>query len=207
MDHQKLYKNLNISNDSTLIIFDWDDTLYPTSWCVNNNINLNSMKSRARYLDYFLLLDDILEDLFLSLHKLGTVVIITNAMPQWINLTLSILPNTKKQLKKTKILSARQKYQDTLKINKWKVQTFHDLIYDYHNKFNNIVSFGDSEYEHYALLNLFSHDEIPNKYLKSIKFIKSSDYNVVIEQLKLTKQNLKKIISTKRHIHLNFNKE
>ena len=31
---------MNISNNSTLIILDWDDTLFPTSWVNKNNIEI-----------------------------------------------------------------------------------------------------------------------------------------------------------------------
>ena len=31
---------MNINNKSTLIILDWDDTLFPTSWVNKNNIEI-----------------------------------------------------------------------------------------------------------------------------------------------------------------------
>ena len=38
----KIYNKSSLSVDKakTLIIVDWDDTLYPTSWVVNNKIDL-----------------------------------------------------------------------------------------------------------------------------------------------------------------------
>ena len=34
-------KVMNGHKYRTLVIFDWDDTLFPTSWTVKNNINLS----------------------------------------------------------------------------------------------------------------------------------------------------------------------
>ncbi len=38
--------NLNISKNNTLIILDWDDTIYPTSWTIENKIDQNNYYAR-----------------------------------------------------------------------------------------------------------------------------------------------------------------
>src|SRR2546423_12365702 len=53
-------KDLKIDPGNTLIIIDWDDTLYPTSWSVDNSIDLTDPKSRYKYIKHFELLDDYL---------------------------------------------------------------------------------------------------------------------------------------------------
>ena len=37
---------MNINNTTTLIILDWDDTLFPTSWISKNNIEFLSNENK-----------------------------------------------------------------------------------------------------------------------------------------------------------------
>lgn len=200
---------LDLNRNNTLIILDWDDTLYPTSWAVSKEIDLTCPDSRYEYLEHFKKLDIKLSKLLSKIKELGMVVIITNAMPDWIKLTLSILPKTKDTLYDIEIISARKRYQKKTNVDKWKIKTFIDLV-DEKSKikmFSNILSLGDSKYEHKALINLFKYDKIPNKYLKSIKFIKSSDYEIILDQIDIINDNIEKICMSKRHLDLDFDLE
>jgi len=38
--------NMNIAKCQTLIILDWDDTLFPTTWVTSNRINLYTIRRR-----------------------------------------------------------------------------------------------------------------------------------------------------------------
>jgi hypothetical protein len=197
---------LNIEYDSTLIIIDWDDTLFPTTWHKSKDIDLTCPNSRYKNLSYFKNLDDNLNKLIKKIKTHGHVVIITNASPEWIKLTLSILPKTKNILKNVQIVSARKRYQKKLNEREWKMRTFNDIIDEKIKKFKytNILSLGDSKYEHYALINLFNHDKLKHKYLKSIKFIKSADYDIIIDQINIINDNIKNICESKRHMDLDF---
>ncbi len=202
----KIYSisELNIETDNTLIILDWDDTLYPTSWIIGNNIDINDLHARTKYSSYFSALDDRVNTTINKLSGYGNVVIITNAVYDWINMSSSILPKTSKSLKKIKIVSARQKFQGKFNIHEWKKNAFKDEIFDIvqTNKYNNIISIGDADYEYIALIGLWN--DIPHKYLKSVKLIKSPDGATVIEQLGLIKTNASKICKAKRHLDLKF---
>lgn len=202
-------RELNIDYDSTLIILDWDDTLFPTTWHKTKEIDLTCPNSRYKNLDHFKNLDNHLSKLVGKIKNYGHMVIITNASPEWIKLSLSILPKTKHNLKNVQIISARKRYQNKLHESEWKMKTFDDLIEEKIRKFKytNILSLGDSDYEHYALLNLFDHDKLQHKYLKSIKFIKSADYDIIIDQINIINNNIKKICQSKRHLDLDFDLE
>ena len=63
----------------TLIILDWDDTLFPTSWLYQNKIDLSDSHIRNEYQTLFAELDNILYSLLIKLINLGKVVIVTNA--------------------------------------------------------------------------------------------------------------------------------
>jgi hypothetical protein len=197
---------LDINRDNTIIIIDWDDTLYPTSWIMNNNIDLTDPKSRYRHVGHFKELDKHLESTLKHMKKLGDVIIITNAMPEWVELSLSVLPKTKECMSSIDIISARKRYQNQVSMSMWKELTFLEEIDKRvkKQKYKNILSLGDAEYEYKALINLYKLDILPHKYLKAIRFIKSSDYNILVDQLKVIRKNISNICSLKRHLDLTF---
>jgi hypothetical protein len=184
----------------TLIYLDYDDTCFPTSWITKNNINLKTMKNID--INMFKSLDTVLYNLFIKLLKIGTVIIITNAMPSWIDITMKVLPKTKTIIKNIKIVSARQRYQKmSSNMSYWKERAFRDEI---KTKYNNIISCGDAIYEYYALIKLYDH--IKNKkYLKSIRFLYGThDINIIIDQLNVLSDSIVTISNTKKNLDLVF---
>lgn len=214
-------KDLQICPSNTLIIIDWDDTLYPTSWGVENGIDLTDPNTRYKYMNHFEQLDDELSATLELMITLGDVVIITNAMPEWIELATSILPKTKRCLSVIDVVSARMRHQNHSKMSDWKKYTFAEELVkrsttqdnrsnsrsdsrtDNH-KYINILSLGDAEYEHNALVNLYTHKIVPHKYLKSVKFIRSTNYDVVIEQIKMIKKYITDICRMTRQVDMTF---
>ena len=83
----------------TLIIFDWDDTLFPTTWLVQNNIDLADKDMQNKYIIMFSRLDNLLHRLLLAFSNKGQTVIVTNASIKWIDVALNMLPNTKQIIK------------------------------------------------------------------------------------------------------------
>lgn len=199
-------KDLQIGHHNTIIIIDWDDTLYPTSWTMQNNIDLTDPKSRYKYIKYFENLDEHLSSTLQHIKTLGDVLIITNAMPEWVQLTVSVLPKTKRVLKNVDIISARLRQQSKAKMTEWKKHTFLEEIIERSRKKNyaNILSLGDAEFEYDALINLYKINVPTHKYLKAIKFIKTSEYDTLIEQIKIIKQHIKNICDVTRHLDLTF---
>lgn len=198
--------NLNISKNNTLIILDWDDTIYPTSWTIENKIDQNNYYARLKYSAYFETLDIQISKTLRKLLKYGEVVIITNAMLDWIEISTSALPHTSRVLKKIRVISARQQFQGKASMVEWKKNAFNDVIAlagtGTKIAYNNIISIGDAEYEYSALVNLWK--VIPHKYLKSIKFIKSPNNIEIIEQLDIIRDNIQNICNVQRHLDLKF---
>ena len=204
-----------LSKKNTLIILDWDDTLFPTTWVTSGNINIKNINKNAILMNYFNNLDIELHELFKHLNNLGDVIIVTNAQLNWINISLSILPltskfintNKNKSNKPIKVISARAyASEQSLNPNDWKHITFEYIMYDaYQNKgYNNVISIGDADYEYKALVNLYSHDKKKYKLLKSVKFIKYPPKEVLIDQIKVVKRVIKKVCIMKKHLDLNF---
>jgi hypothetical protein len=205
-----------LCRERTLIILDWDDTLFPTTWVTSNDINIKNItstdsKDSKNIINFFSKIDIELEHLLKTLLNCGNVAIITNAMLNWINISSGILPRTSKLLDSNKnnidIISARGSYQD--KSNDpmdWKKFAFAEIIK--RNKFrrlNNIISIGDAEYEYKALINL--HEKPNTKYyklLKSVRFVKYPSNHILLDQICVIQKAAIKVCSSKTHLDLRF---
>jgi hypothetical protein len=194
--------NTNIINsNNTLIILDWDDTLFPTTWFIHNNINLNETYMKKLYTSYFYELDNIIYKLLKKIILLGDVTIITNALIEWINTSSSVLPKTKKIINnKIHIISARGNFQNKYpNIMDWKKEAF--KLAKSH-KYINIISVGDAHYEYNALIGLYNKES--HILLKSIKFMNEPIQEVLIDQLNVLYNIIPKICNILHHLDLNF---
>jgi hypothetical protein len=191
----------------TLIIFDWDDTLFPTSWLSSNYINLNSQSDCTLHASTFAKLDNKIYSLLNFCLKYGEVLIITNALLSWVYLSSTVLPKTFNIMRYVKLISARQQASEiSSSINNWKIITFtkeYNLRQsDYSDVVYNIISIGDAEYEYNALVNL--HKLSKKNLLKSVKLCDNPSLDTVHEQIELLKKNIHKLVTEKRHIDWKF---
>ena len=194
----------------SLIILDWDDTLFPTSWIVKNNINLSDKNIQHQYIVFFSQLDTLLYNILLKLLKYGKVFIVTNAVVKWVVISSTILPNTQKLINNNiVILSAREAFQNKYRdqIHLWKKLMFKELIETNFNgyPFQNIVSIGDAEYEFNATTDLYNeHSVVKNRLLKTIRFKKDPSFEALIDQLEVLEKNIHNILTSVKHYDLKF---
>lgn len=201
---------MKISKHRTLFIFDWDDTLFPTNWVMKNGINLNVSSSRDQYTIYFQELDRALSKCLKNAMKLGKVIIVTNALPEWIQLSSVVLPQTYNLLRKVKIISARYKYRKaTSNMAQWKIMAFRDIIdVEFENiSLTNVISVGDAEYEYQALIALNKEKTKTPKYLKSIKFLRDPTHDILIEQLDILNSAMIEIWNIDKHLDLKLDNQ
>lgn len=190
---------------STVIIFDWDDTLFPTTWLTSNKLNIYDINVRQSLLPLFVTLDRVICNVLNRFMLYGEVFIITNALPDWIKISCSMLPKSSIILKNINIVSARKLYQyrfpDTME---WKKHAFKNLIRTYDDSFLNIISIGDADYEYFALINLYNYGEKKKKFLKPIKLIKNPSLNIIIDQLTILSRCVQSICRSGKHLDLSF---
>ena len=93
---------MSIKN-KTLIILDWDDTLFPTSWATKNDIDLTDPDTQNKYIVSFSKLDLLLHKLLTNFLNCGTVIIVTNATLGWVLISSNILPSTQELIKSIKV--------------------------------------------------------------------------------------------------------
>ena len=197
---------------NNLLIIDWDDTIFPTTWLLQNNINIQNEEVCEKYKLILSELDIILFRFLNNIINKTKIVIVTNASFDWIKKTGRLLPNSFKLIKRNiEIISARdlykKKYPDDAFM--WKKIVFEKLLKIYFNKklnIQNIISIGDADYEYKALINLNNYDQlIPNKrILKAIKFKKTPEYKTILEQIELLTNNIIDIIKYEDHLDLVF---
>ena len=189
----------------TLIIIDWDDTLFPTSWSLKNNINMAES-------NYFSRLDITIHKLLSKLLENSKVIIVTNAMKKWITMSGKTIPNSYELIKDNiNIVSARDIYQKKhpSKNSMWKKLVFKRLIDDHFkkhirnkNKVQNILSLGDAEHEYKATINLY--DNCMPRLLKTIRFMSNPSFDGIIDQLEILDKSLDKFVKNKRNMDLYF---
>lgn len=198
---------MKITKHKTLFILDWDDTLFPTNWVMRNNINLITSSTRDQYIIYFEELDRALSKLLKTTLNLGKVIIVTNALPDWINMSSIVLPHTYNLLRKVKVVSARGIYkQESPVMMDWKIMAFRDIIDKEFSDLSlmNVISVGDAEYEYQALIALNKRNLGIKKYLKSIRFMKDPTHDILIDQLGVLNDAISEIWNKNEHLDLRF---
>lgn len=199
---------MEISKNKTLFILDWDDTLFPTNWVMKNGINLSVSGTRDQYIIYFQELDRVLSKFLKRAIGLGKVIIVTNALLDWVKMSSVVLPNTYHLLRNVEIISARGNYKEkSSNMMDWKMMAFRDTIdKEFKNvSLMNIISVGDAEYEYQALIALNDRKKGTKKYLKSIRFMKDPTHDILIDQLKVLSDAIQKIWDKDTHLDLKFN--
>lgn len=211
--------DLYILKSSKIIIFDWDDTLCPTTTLnlinnIQNNIYIdnNTLNKHTNIKDPNFIkleinkIDNTNLNLLKKSNELGNNIIISNATVDWIKFTgINYLPLTYNFIVNNNIpiISAREfSLQNNIKNPlEWKNYTFYIYLNKIiNNNIETIISIGDSNTEHIAL----------NKYNQ---YIKNYNINIIVKTIKyienpiiqdIYKQNI--ILSKNIHSILNNNK-
>jgi len=165
------------SKEETIIIFDWDDTILPTTWLDEQGVcDLEAVPSQEHEEQLQALTDQAIQTLLIAKAH-GTVVFVTNAEHGWIELSCQkFMPSLYPLLQDVKILSARTKYEASCSFRpaEWKHLAFRDEIDGFCELVNqhrrkNILSIGDSPHEREALIRVT--ERIPNSCVKAMKLI------------------------------------
>lgn len=188
--------------DQTLLIFDWDDTILPSTWIQRQGLRLDDssvptpeqMRQLAGLSRYAI-------RTLRAAKRLGTVVLVTNAERGWIELSSrKFMPSLSPVLESIKICSARAAYEKpgVTMPSMWKSLAFRREI----NKFSaplapdwskNIISFGDAMHERHAVFQVTN--GMANCNVKSFKFIEQPDLEQLRKEHELIFWCLRHIVS------------
>merc|ERR1719450_745272 len=110
------------------MIFDWDDTILPSSWVHEQSLRIDADAPLAEWQqDELSALARAAVDTLRLAKELGTVVLVTNAERGWIELScLKFLPSLYPLLESVKTMSARSEYErpDLNSPYEWKLRAF-----------------------------------------------------------------------------------
>jgi hypothetical protein len=190
--------------EDTLFIFDWDDTVLPSTWVQQQGLRLDSSSQLNQWQREQLaeVAHTAAETLRIAKQH-GTVVLVTNAERGWIELSCSkFMPTLCPLLENVKALSARTTYESPELSSPldWKKHAFESEIHRIYGpevcsdsgRPKNVLSLGDSLHEREALLRATS--PLPNCRSKSLKFVERPDIAQICKQHSLVTSCFDRIV-------------
>jgi hypothetical protein len=177
-------------NQSTVIIFDWDDTLLASSFLHTRGYRLDTNMPPNEEVDSNLkLLEASIVSVITLALKYGEVNIITNAETGWVQLSAQkFLPGVVPLLSKVTVISARSTYeaQHPDAPLKWKFHAFQDRLSPLFSETKtnkHVISFGDSHVEREAVRAVTR--GVVNTRTKSVKFAERPSMEQLRRQIEL----------------------
>jgi hypothetical protein len=192
-----------------LVFLDFDDTLFPTSDLLKQNIVVSNLKGINCIKDIKLrniiktLEEQIIE--ILTHHENVIYCIVTNAAYEWITLCLNKIYcklNTVIKKNNIEIISAIDSYSHLLGDNPmlWKYCAFKEVVNKH--KINNILGLGDNFNDRQALLLLKDDLNDSSHKIKSIKFPEFPTTVDLQKQMELVRNVMATIIKHDGHLDL-----
>lgn len=133
--------------------FDWDNTLYPSSYMAERSIlPYGGTQLPEDLVEPFKVLTESIVSLFTLAMSKGDVVIVTNADYGWVELCVkAFMPGLKETLFRVQVMSARALYEHVAPEYpiQWKIRTFRQQL---SWKGKNSIGFGDTAEDSEALI-------------------------------------------------------
>ena len=184
-------------DSNSLMIFDYDDTLFPTSFLAQQGYRLDGLNASPDIQNLLNDLSEVVSKVLCHARSYGVVVIVTNAESGWIELTSKkFMPKLFDLLGDFRLVSARSAYEP-LGISspfQWKVQAFEAVLSEHlilEPESRSVLSFGDSTHERDAAHSVCAKVNI---YCKSVKFMERPDIHQLSRQHSLIHDCFKQII-------------
>lgn len=209
-------------SDQTIIIFDWDDTLCPTTVCAQR-VPLGSDAdgsggggepspiSSSDADELAPVLADVAREavaLFTRASELADkVAVVTNAGEGWVEWSCTQwLPGLLPALQQVEVVSARSTWEPlgVASPTSWKERTFREIIERFYSRYpnqswKNIVCVGDAPYEHEALGRVVGMEQnnarVKRCRTKSVKFMPQPSAECLVHELQMLREGLEEIVS------------
>ena len=203
----KIYMpNMELKKYNSIIIFEWDETLFPTSFLTPFRILDEHMNLSDNEKNKLLELEQATLKILSKSVERGDAFIITNAINGWVeNSAHRFYPNIIQILEKIKIIYAKEEYEKIFPGNqkKCKIEAFSNLQNKYNRKLvTNIICIGNSLFEMEAGRILAS--KFNNAFIKSIKFKKKPKLDELLTQLKSLGDQFDSIHSFIKNISISY---
>ena len=201
--------NMKPKQHNSIIIFDWDDTILPTSFLTPGGVFNEDMKLQQGDIEKLVKLEQSALQLLTEAVEKGNVYIITNAGKGWVEYSANrFYPSIMPILEKIKIISARGEYEKIFPGNsrQWKIEAFLNLQKSVNMKLvTNIICIGDSLFEMEAGRILAS--RFTEAFIKTIKFREAPKLDELLKQLKLVCVQFGSIYSSIKNLTIRVEKK
>lgn len=195
----------------TILIFDWDDTLLPSSWLKRNNCLLTDMHVKEEVIAPLALVAKSVKALLDLAQQFGEVVIVTNAEQGWIDLSCrKWFPELHSYIMSFQLTSARSTWEPMGVVSPcgWKARAFKDVIeffysrFGYQQSWKNVISIGDSPHEREALMRVTLGATLKGCRTKSVSLMIRPSANQLKKQLDMMCVSLQQIVYHDDHLDL-----
>lgn len=202
----------NYGMDETLFVFDWDDTLLPSTWLQRQGLRLDDgSKVSEWHREQLDVVSSSAVQLIGNAKQCGTVVLVTNAERGWIELSCQkFLPTLAPLLENVKAVSARTSFESRNVSSplEWKLRAFEKEISTVYGQDTlqcpqsrkNVLSLGDSVHEREALMRATA--QLPNCHAKSLKFCERPDISQICKQHSLVNSCFDRVVHHDGHLDL-----
>lgn len=195
-----LRQPLSQSIDSTVIIFDWDDTLLCTSWLSKH---MDLAPSGDLYEHLRKVAQQSLSMLEAAL-KMGHTYIITNSMSGWVEHSAGLwVPELLPVLRQVQIISARDTYEDLYPddAGQWKLQAFLEMRHQFvATPIENLVVLGDADFDMRATQAMKS--DLPSAFIKTVRFQAKPSAKEHLRQIELVAEKFDRIVRKRRSLQV-----
>lgn len=193
---------------TNVTVFDWDDTLLPSTYLSANGFRLDTNKVMSTELKSQLsqLEASVIGFVKLALSKGDKVYIITNAESGWVELSAQkFMPGVVPLLNDLEVISARSAYEENYPESplQWKYQAFqHNLAKAFSENVSakSVISFGDSHVEREVVRAVTK--SFTNSQTKSIKFAERPSLEQLRRQVELVSKCFQNIYTHKGDLDL-----
>mmetsp|Transcript_70038 Transcript_70038/g.193741 ORF Transcript_70038/g.193741 Transcript_70038/m.193741 type:complete len:303 (-) Transcript_70038:119-1027(-) len=206
--------------NQTIIIFDWDDTLCPSTTCMRQH-GLSVLGAPPDG-DVALTLEELSREARALLEQAAElaekVVVVTNAEEGWVDLSCKAwLPALQQTLPQCEVLSARSTWEPRGIASPagWKARAFEDVIDKFysryqHQSWKNIISIGDAPHEREALSRVVRWapcGQGKRCRSKSVKFVLRPSIEQLTREIQMLRESLKEIVWHDDDLDLHFSAE
>jgi len=204
--------------NQTIIIFDWDDTLCPSTTCMRQHgLSVLGAAPEGELADALAVLTSEAQALIEAAQKLADkVVIVTNAEEGWVDLSCKAwMPSLKGTLSNCEVVSARSSWESRGVASPagWKARAFEEAVDKFYSQYanqswKNIVSVGDAPHEREALSRVVKTVTSTKKCRsKSVKFVLRPSVQQLTRELQMLRESMKEIVEHNDDLDLHFSAE
>jgi hypothetical protein len=217
------------AQDQTIIIFDWDDTLCPSSW-MRKHAQFDAQGHLKARLDNntrheLQMLADQVNPLLEVANQLGKVILVTNAKKPWVDTSCrNFLPSCKNAIKPLPVFYALEllKDLDHQKLDKegacllteTKARAMKAAVTDFYSRYpnqswKNIISIGDAFFEHDAIRQVTRDHSAESGVAKkcrtkTVKLLEGPSIAGVMVQLSIIESWLAKIVQLDNDVDIDL---